>query len=590
MIGNFLGNRYEIIEKIGEGGMAEVYRAKDHLLNRFVAVKILKNEFGDDDELVQKFKQEATIAANLSNNNIVNTYDVGSQDNMHYIVMEYVKGKTLKEIIRNKGKLSSEETIDIAIQIAKALDCAHKNDLIHRDIKPQNILVTDDGLVKVTDFGIAKAASSVTITNSNRIMGSAHYFSPEQAKGNYIDCRTDIYSLGIVMYEMVTGVLPYDADSPVSVAIKHIQEQVKPPKMLTSDIYDSLNDLILKAIEKEPIKRYQTASDMLYDLQKIKEDPNFKIAKRVFDDEHTRIMDPVKDSDILDSKKDTDAKKDADADSAQEPEADEENPEELNEEENNLPKDKKKMSKKKKILLFISLFVVLAITGAFAGYAFNQLGSKKNSGTVVVPNIINMSKSDAEKKVTDLGLKFTVAEYQPSDKKKDTVISCNPDVGMSVKASSEIRVVLSNGKGSKTVPSVEGVNLSNAEDIIKNSGFTVGDVTYSDSDSIDKGCVINQDPSADTNADAGSKINLVVSTGPKNQLTVPNVQGMTVESAISAISAKGLKVTSVIYNGNQISSGQYNGKEVIGTNPAAGSSVNSGDGVSITVGDAPNKQ
>ena len=230
MIGEVLGNRYEIEEKIGEGGMSIVYKARCNKLNRYVAVKVLKKEMSDNEDIVNKFKREATAIAALSDNNIVNILDVGSQDDVNYIVMEYVKGKTLKELIKQFGKLNYETAITIAIQIAKALECAHKNNIIHRDVKPQNILVTEEGLIKVTDFGIAKSTSSATLTNTTTIMGSAHYFSPEQAKGTLVDNRTDLYSLGVVLYEMVTGKVPFEADSPVTIALKHIQEEVVPPK------------------------------------------------------------------------------------------------------------------------------------------------------------------------------------------------------------------------------------------------------------------------------------------------------------------------------------------------------------------------
>jgi serine/threonine protein kinase len=293
MIGTLLGNRYELLEQIGEGGMAIVYKAKCHLLDRYVAVKVLKEEFNNDEDFVEKFKNEATAAASLSHTNIVNIYDVGSENNINYIVMEYVNGKTLKRIIKENVRLSYSKTINIAIQIASALECAHKNNLIHRDIKPHNILVTEEGIAKVADFGIAKVANSMTITNSSQIIGSAHYFSPEQAKGGFVDCKTDIYSLGIVMYEMVTGKVPYDADSAVSVAIKHIQEPAVPPKQIIWDIPESLNRLILKAIEKEPIKRYQSAKEMLNDLNRIKQNSNSEIKLSSMEDDFTKVMAPV---------------------------------------------------------------------------------------------------------------------------------------------------------------------------------------------------------------------------------------------------------------------------------------------------------
>ena len=293
MIGTILGSRYELLEKIGEGGMAIVYKAKCHLLNRYVAVKILKEEFSNNIDFMEKFKKEAASAASLSSNNIVNIYDVGQERDINYIVMEYIKGKTLKQIILQNGSMNNNQVIDYGMQIAKALECAHKNNIIHRDIKPHNILVTEDGTVKVTDFGIAKASSSVTITNTSTVMGSAHYFSPEQAKASFVDCRTDIYSFGIVLYEMVTGRVPYDAESPVSVALKHIQEPVVPPKEINDNIPENLNKLILKAIEKEPIKRYQTANEMLLDLQRIQNNSSYTIATNSMENEYTRVMAPV---------------------------------------------------------------------------------------------------------------------------------------------------------------------------------------------------------------------------------------------------------------------------------------------------------
>ncbi|MEG0134306.1 MAG: protein kinase, partial [Clostridium sp.] len=240
MKGIVLGSRYELLEKIGEGGMAEVYKARCNKLNRFVAVKILRKQFANNEEISQKFKKEATAIANLSDTNIVNILDVGTQDDIDYIVMELVNGKTLKEFINFNGSLGYITAIKIALQIAKALDCAHKNNIIHRDIKPQNILITESGDVKVTDFGIAKSTDSSTITNTTSIIGSAHYLSPEQAKGTYVDCRADIYSFGIVLYEMVTGRLPFDGDSPVTVALKHLQENPVAPKEINSSIPDSL--------------------------------------------------------------------------------------------------------------------------------------------------------------------------------------------------------------------------------------------------------------------------------------------------------------------------------------------------------------
>ncbi|WP_406543470.1 Stk1 family PASTA domain-containing Ser/Thr kinase [Clostridium ljungdahlii] len=432
MIGTMLGNRYELLEKIGEGGMAIVYRAKDHLLSRNVAVKILKEEFSSDGEFVEKFKREAAAAASLSDNNIVNIYDVGTQKDINYIVMECVIGKTLKQVIKEEKKIPPARAVEVAIQIAKALKCAHKNNIIHRDIKPHNILVTEDGIVKVTDFGIAKASDSVTITNSNKIMGSAHYFSPEQAKGSFVDFRTDIYSLGIVMYEMVTGRVPYDAESPVSIALKHIQEPVVPPNQLNENIPDSLNRLILKAVEKEPIRRYQTMEDMLVDLKKIENNQKINLSDDDLSGDMTRIMDPV---DVNNAYKNED-----DYDDEVEPAR---KPVKLNLD-----------PKKKKRILTTAIGVLVVVIGIISGYIwYNKVYS---SGDITVPSIVGMKQDDAKQLVESKKLNFVIGGKEKSDKPEGTVIDCFPKSGTKVKSNSDVRVIISSGSDSLTVPNLVG--------------------------------------------------------------------------------------------------------------------------------------
>jgi len=274
MIGTLLLNRYELLEKIGEGGMGIVYKAKCTLLNRFVAIKILKTELIDCEDFITRFKREANSIASLSHPNIVSVYDAGSENNINFIVMEYINGKTLKQLLKENLSLSPLQTLDIAFQIATALECAHKNKIIHRDIKPDNILITEDNIVKLTDFGIAKVADSVTLTNSNKIIGSVHYISPEQAKGKLVDYRTDIYSLGIVMYEMITGQVPYNAENSISVVMMHIQEPILEPKEINTHIPDNINQVILKTLEKEPINRFQTAKELAEILNVIKDNLN----------------------------------------------------------------------------------------------------------------------------------------------------------------------------------------------------------------------------------------------------------------------------------------------------------------------------
>jgi len=509
MIGTLLGNRYELIEKIGEGGMAEVYRAKCHLLNRYVAVKMLKEEFSRDNEFVDKFKREATAVASLSDNNIVNIYDVGSYENTHYIVMEYVKGRTLKEVLQRDIRFDYNRAIDIAIQIAKALECAHKNNVIHRDVKPHNILVTEDGDVKVTDFGIAKASSSVTITNTSKVMGSAHYFSPEQAKGSFVDFRTDIYSLGIVLYEMVTGKVPYDAESPVSVALKHIQEQVVPPKHLNPSIPEGLNQLILKAIEKEPIKRYQSIKDMIIDLQRIKANSSYVVTNNFIDD-HTRIMEPV----IVDE-------------------------EEYEEDEKSFLD-----GRKKKMLIFSLLAVFVLGIGAITGWFVFSKNSPSPLApkTVIMPEIKGKSLEEAKKLLKDLGLKLTEADRRKSDKPEGTILDCNKVVGEKVDINTEVRVTVSSGQEAQTVGNYKDMPKEQAIEYIKNLGLKY-DVKDEYSDTVEKGIVIDQTPDADSPITKDTKITLRVSIGPKEVLTeVPDLRGKTVNEAKALLASYKLKL------------------------------------------------
>lgn len=519
MIGTILGNRYELLEKIGEGGMAEVYKARCHKLNRFDAVKILKREFSFNEELVEKFKREATAVATLSDNNIINIFDVGSQDNTHYIVMEYVKGKTLKQIIRDNVRLSYEKALEMAIQIARALDCAHRNNIIHRDVKPQNILVTDDGVVKVTDFGIAKTPTSVTITNTNKVMGSAHYFSPEQARGNMVDFRTDIYSLGIVLYEMVTGRVPYDAESPVSVALKHIQEPVVPPRKLNSAVPESLNKLILKAVEKDPNMRYQSIKEMLSDMLRIQKDVNAEIVpNNNIESGFTRVMEPV----II--KNDEDDEEDED--------------------------EKNGISRRTRSILIFSLTAILVLAlGALSGWAwFNKnriLNPAGQGDSIVVPTIVGLSKEEAEQKIKALGLQFTVKESVNSDRPEGEVLESDPVEGAKLKSNDIVSVIISGGLEKIKVPDLRDYDIESAEKAIKINGFTLGNVTEEFNDTVPADTVISQNPEPDAEAPKDSKIDLVVSRGPEFR-EVPDLIGKSLVEAETLLKNVKLKLGSKI--------------------------------------------
>ncbi|KEI01462.1 Stk1 family PASTA domain-containing Ser/Thr kinase [Clostridium botulinum] len=543
MTGTILGNRYELLQKIGEGGMAEVYKAKCHLLNRYVAVKILKNQYSDNIEFVNKFKQEASSAASLSHNNIVGIYDIGSENNINYIVMEYIDGKTLKQIINENQVLKYDKAIEIASQIAKALECAHNNNIIHRDVKPHNILVTKDGNIKVTDFGIAKATSSVTITNSDKIIGSAHYISPEQAKGKFVDCKTDIYSLGIILYEMVTGKVPYDGESPVSVALKHVQEEVTPPIKVNPNIPESLNKLILKAVEKEPYKRYQSAHDILMDLQKVQQNPNTNIAANVEENEYTKIMSPIPDVD--DNPKNN--KEEDLYDGIQDDDKKDEKPK------NDLESNNKKtnhtklgnLNKNKKKLIGGIITLAVIIIG-FVGI-FMVTGGNKKSGKVKIPNIIGMTKDEAEKLAKDSGLKF-VFEEEPSDKPKGVVIKCYPAPGQEIDLSDndEVRAVVSSGEKNSGIPNLIGIDFEAAKEYLKSYNLKLGKVTREYNNNIEKGKVCDQSPKSGSELEENTTVDLVVSKGPRLEMTtVPNLINKKLDEAQSLISSAGLRLGTI---------------------------------------------
>lgn len=575
MNGTVLGGRYELLEKIGEGGMSEVFKARCNKLNRFVAVKILKKEFCNNEDIVKKFKDEATAIATLSDNNIVNILDVGTQEDLHYIVMEYVKGKTLKDVIKQVGKMNYETAISVAIQIAKALDCAHRNNIIHRDVKPQNILVTEDGVMKVTDFGIAKSTTSATITNTTTIMGSAHYLSPEQAKGSFIDCRTDLYSLGIVLYEMVTGKLPFEADSAVTIALKHIQEEPVPPKSLNSRIPDSLNTLILKAIEKDPNKRYQTAKEFINDLQKIKDNPNAVIDEVVDDsNQHTIIMSAVTEqipkAKINNSNEyNNDDYDDDDYDYDYDDDDDDE--------------DKIVSRKRNKKILKIALSiggVILLVALVIMG--FNMLGNSSSlSGKEVeVPNIEGKNVDEAKSQLEAMNLVLVEADTESSDKPEGTILRTNPKAGTMVKEKSEVRVVVSRGQEDLKMPDLREDDLNTAETKLKSLNLKISSKTEQYSSSVAKGQIISQDPAPDTVISEDQVITVVVSLGPEIKfVTVPSVVGRLESDAISTLAGANLKyVVEQVTTKNAIEDG------IVLSQSVSGSRVEEGTTITIKVG------
>lgn len=516
MIGKILGNRYEIIEKVGGGGMALVYKAKCRLLNRFVAVKILRSEFINDEEFINKFRRESQAAASLSHPNIVSIYDVGVEDNIYYIVMEYVNGRTLKQLIREKGKLSIDESLDIAMKIAEALNHAHENHIVHRDIKPHNILVTEDGIVKVTDFGIARAATTSTVTNTSNVIGSVHYFSPEQARGGYTDEKSDIYSLGVVMYEMVTGSVPFQGDSPISVALKHIQEDIEPPSHFDSSIPKNVESIIMKCVQKDQSSRYSDIKLLLDDLRKVKRSDDINITS--YNDSPTRIIPRIDDTLIEPINKDL---------------------------KNNKKKKNEKgdMTKKRSSrfvtlsAIILALLLTLGITAGFFWFRGQIQGHE-----VKVPSIVGLHQDVAKKMLVDMGLDFRVKnEVYSQEYKEGHVVYQSVDAGETVKSGYPIEVTLSKGQKEVDVPDVVNLHVDEAEILIRAKDLKPI-VKHVPSD-IPKDYVISQTPDGNTKATAGSTVNLVVSEGPEiNYVVVPNVIGENIEEAKKILTSRGLFV------------------------------------------------
>lgn len=519
-----LGNRYEIIRKIGDGGMAFVYEAKDRLLNRIVAVKVLRPEFVDDEEFLAKFKREAEAVANISHPNIVNVYDVGCDGKVNYIVMEYVDGQNLKEIIKSEGTLDEYTALDITKQIARALSAAHKKGVIHRDIKPHNILISSEGRnVKVADFGIAKAATNSTMTNIGSIIGSVHYFSPEQAKGKPVKNNADLYSLGIVLYEMLLGKVPFKGDSPISIALQHINEDIEFSSEEMTRIPQSIRTLIKKLTEKSPEDRYQSSEDVIEDIEYIEQNIDLDFIKQ-YDDFATRRIPPVE---ILNSstltgkekinkeKRFSKEKKDR---SDKKEKFEQVKPQSSQKDEDDYGYKRKPKKKKRRSFNGILIAIIVVIIGiAGVGFATNGFGLLNKDGDVLrAPKLINMSLEDANKTINDLELRLTINEAHDPNVEKNHVISQTPPEGTVVNKGDTIAIVISLGPEELTTPNLTGFELKEAKNILKRYGLELGTVSYDYSEVYKDGIVINQSPmSGDNNIEKGDKVNVVVSKGPK---------------------------------------------------------------------------
>lgn len=545
--GKIIGNRYEVITKIGCGGMATVYKARDNILNRNVAIKVLREEFTTDEEFIKRFNIEAQAAASLTHPNIVSIYDVGNEGDLHYIVMELIQGKTLKEIINENGVLPWKWSINISIQIASALEIAHRNNIVHRDIKPHNIIITEDGIAKVTDFGIAKAVSNSTITAFGTTIGSVHYFSPEHARGGYTDAKSDLYSLGVVMYEMMTGRVPFDADTPVSIALKHMQEEAVEPIKLNSTIPQVVNNIIMKAMQKDVNLRYSSATEMLRDLRDALKDPNgnFVHIEKMNNDSPTQRID-------------------------------------LNE--NNISNSKKKgkireyFAKHKVAKVFaILLSCILVFAIAMWGTVF--FVDKNRPKQVQIPDLVNDNIEDAKKELDSLNLKYEITEEYNSEKEAGTIISQEPKYqdNYEINDTEVIKLVVSLGSEMTEVPKVVGETKEDAEKMISNAKLKI-EFTEEKSEKVEEGIVIRQEPSANEEVEAGSTVKVYVSIGRGiKQIEMVNVVGQDESTAKKTLEDLGFKVK-INYNETSSDNGKVTKQSI-----DEGKEVDEGTSVTLTV-------
>lgn len=623
-IGMFLGGRYEILEQIGVGGMAEVYKAKDHKLNRLVAIKVLKKEFAEDSVFIDKFRVEAQSAAGLIHPNIVNIYDVGKENDIHYIVMELVDGITLKELIQRKGKLEIRESIGVAMQIAQGVEAAHEHGIVHRDIKPQNIIISKDGKVKVTDFGIARAASTQTI--SSNTMGSVHYISPEQARGGYCDERSDIYSLGITLYEMLTGRLPFEGDSTVSIALQHIQGDMVPPSTYESMIPVSLEKIIMKCTQKKPEMRYSSATALIADLKKALMTPDDDFVKVIplVTDSPTLIMSEADTNRIKEEVKKTPVQPASDED---EDELDERTEDEKAEEaylmgldedddEEDLDEyededDDKKVEKivmgvgigVAVIIVILAIYVLGKALGIFSYGTVQETESSSSSAStesvsaadmVTMPDTVGKDETEAIKLLNDAGLGVR-KEYDSDETgtyENGQVMYQQVEIngqmqdiaaGSSLERNTQITLIICENDDMQEIPSdIIGMSRTTAERSLVLLEFVV-EVVEQPSDDVESGLVIDCNPTAGTSAPTGTTVTLYVSSGPAvKMVSVPNVVGSEQTEAENTLKNAGLSVTVESANSDTVASGR-----VISQGTDAGTEVEEGTTIRITVSAGP---
>lgn len=571
--GSYLADRYEILDKIGTGGMSDVYKAMDHILGREVAVKVLKQEFAEDVTFVTKFRSEAQSAAGLEHPNIVNIYDVGSENGMYYIVMEYVEGITLKTYIEKKGQLNFKEAISIAIQVGRGIEAAHNKGIIHRDIKPQNIIISTEGKVKVTDFGIARATSSNTIHAD--VMGSVHYASPEQARNGYVDGKSDIYSLGIVMYEMVTGRVPFDGDTTVAVALQHLQEEMVAPSAYAPDLPISLEKIILKCTMKSPDRRYAAIEDLLLDLKKALVSPNedFVTMGSAEEVEKTRVISPEEQEQIKEG-----LAGDADEDGELMDDEDEEDEGPVN------PKLDKAITIMGIAAAVIIIAIVIYIVGSFFGLF--KFGTKKNdtkdkdsktqAEQVEMISVVGMTEDEASSALKKAGVSYEIVYESSDDAEEGDVINQSVKEGEKIPSTEKVKITVCK-EGDPEIPSVVGMDGDSAIQTLKDKGFKANR-TFEYSADVAEGNVINQTPTGV--GKKGDTITIVVSAGIQS-VQVPSLANKTQQEAANELAAVGLQVGNVTteYSDN------YAAGRVIRQSVTQGKTVDAGTAVDLVISD-----
>lgn len=595
--GVILSERYEIMSRIGAGGMADVYKAQDRKLNRLVAVKVMKAEFREDTSFVQKFQKEAQAAAKLSHPNVVNVYDVGEDRGLYFIVMELIEGITLKNYIGKKGKLSVKEATSIAIQVSLGLEAAHNCGIVHRDVKPQNIIISTDGKVKLSDFGIAKAINSNTITAN--VMGSVHYSSPEQVRGGISDAKSDIYSLGITMYEMVTGRVPFDGDTTVSIAIKHLQEEIVPPSIYTPDLPYSLEQVILKCTQKNPDRRYQNVGELIDDLKKSLIDPqgNFVAISPLASHAETANM---SDREMSEIRRGMDMKERRAADERRHEEAyqrerERERRRDYDDEEDDDDEEESTGLEKAvtiggfivgAIIILILIVVIGNMAGLFHfGKSANATSSSKSTSatsekTIEVPDLRGKTIEEATKIANDKGIGVKQTSVEASDQYPEgQIISQDPDVGSRVEKGTTINVVVSGGQANITIPSgIVGMSRADAEATLQNIGL-VTSVQEQYNTEVPEGTVISIEPGEGTSVATGETVVLYVSKGEENDdVILQDLIGKSSDEAKSILETQGLNYS--VQTGNDAN---YENGAVIAMDPGAGQTVKKGDTITITI-------